>query len=99
MARKKCEEENECLEGNSNIFLLGIATSLDALAIGFSFSLVPHLNIFSVVLEIGLITFFISAVGVYMGNKFGNILGYKAEYFGGIILILIAFKTLISEFI
>ncbi|MEG0839979.1 MAG: manganese efflux pump MntP family protein [Cetobacterium sp.] len=99
---QKCDEDiknSDDSETKSNILLLGIATSIDALAIGFSFSFVQNLNIISIIIEIGLITFIISGMGVYIGNKFGNILGYKATYFGGGLLILIGFKTLLLEFI
>lgn len=90
----KCEKEGICrLSGD--LILLAIATSIDALAIGFSFALNKNLNIVKSVTTIGIITFAISFSGVLLGNKIGNILSNKAEYFGGFILIGIAFKTLL----
>lgn len=95
---QKCENTGKC-DISSNIILLGIATSIDALAVGFSFSLIPGLNIYSSVIVIGIITFIISSAGVYIGNKAGQLLGYKAEYAGGLILIGMGFKNLIEHII
>ena len=52
------------------------------------------INIVKSISVIGIITFFISFVGVYLGSKIGKFINAKAEYFGGAILILIAFKSL-----
>lgn len=93
---QKCKTKGEC-DLASNIFILGIATSIDALAVGFSFSLLPGLNIYSTVAIIGIVTFIISSMGVYLGNKAGELLGYKAEYIGGFILIGMGTKILISH--
>ena len=80
---------------SGDLIMLGVATSIDALAIGFSFSLLQNINIFKSITVIGLITFIISFSGVCLGSKIGKHINTKAEYFGGGILILIAFKTLI----
>ncbi|WP_319200246.1 manganese efflux pump MntP family protein [uncultured Ilyobacter sp.] len=93
---QKCETEGKC-DVSSNIILLGIATSIDALAVGFSFSLLPGLNIYSTIFIIGIVTFIISSAGVYMGNKAGQLLGYKAEYAGGFILIGMGCKILFEH--
>lgn len=93
---KNNSEENT---GIKNLFFLGIATSIDALAVGFTFSLTKIINIYFPALIIGIVTFFIAGSGVIIGNKFGTLLGNKAQYLGGIILILIAAKTLITNFI
>jgi putative Mn2+ efflux pump MntP len=97
-AREVSEESNEDdkINENSNIILLGIATSIDALAVGFSFSLIPNLNIYSAIVTIGSITFLLSSFGVILGNKVGQLLGSKAEYLGGIILILMGIIELFS---
>ena len=94
---QKCETTGQC-ELTSNVFMLGFATSIDALAIGFSFSLVPNLNIIYSISVIGVITFFISSIGVYLGYKVGHLISYKTEYLGGTILILMGFKSLIENF-
>ncbi len=93
---QKCENHGKC-DISSNIIALGVATSIDALAVGFSFSLVPGLNIYSTVFIIGVITFIISSAGVYIGNKAGQFLGYKAEYAGGFILIGMGCKVLFEH--
>jgi len=93
-----CDINGRC-EKNSNIIVLGIATSIDALAVGFSFSLLPGLNIYFSVAIIGVITFILSSVGVYIGNKVGQLLGAKAEYMGGIILIGMGINILIKHLV
>ena len=95
---QECEEKEKC-NMMSNLFLLGFATSIDALAIGFSFSLVPNLDIYYSIELIGLITFFIVSVGVYLGHKMGHLISYKTEYLGGGILILMGLKAFVSHFI
>lgn len=90
----KCQREGVCrLSGD--LVLLGVATSIDALAIGFSFSLIKNIDIFKSITVIGLITFLISFSGVYLGSKIGKFVNTKVEYFGGIILILIGIKALL----
>ncbi len=88
-----CEKEGIC-KLSRDLIMLGVATSIDALAIGFSFSLLQNINIFKSITVIGLITFIISFSGVYLGSKIGKHVNAKAEYLGGAILIIIAFKTL-----
>lgn len=99
----KCEcEENECnlSEAGKGLLALGIATSIDALAVGFTFSLTNTMpNIFLSVAIIGITTLIISMGGVYLGRKFGTFLESKAQYLGGFILIAIGIKSLISVFI
>lgn len=90
----KCDIHGRC-EKSSNIIVLGIATSIDALAVGFSFSLLPGLNIYFSIAVIGVITFILSSIGVYLGNRIGQLLGAKAEYAGGIILIAIGINILV----
>lgn len=81
------------------LFSLAIATSLDALVIGITFSLL-HITIIFPVLFIGAITFILSLLGVYLGKKFGNFFdASKVEIAGGIILIIIGLKILIESLI
>lgn len=94
----RCETTGKC-DLSTNILMLGFATSIDALAIGFSFSLVPNLNIIYSIGVIGLITFIISSAGVYLGYRVGHLINYKTEYLGGGILVLMGFKALIENFI
>jgi putative Mn2+ efflux pump MntP len=95
---QECEVKGKC-EISSNLFLLGFATSIDALAIGFSFSLVPNLDIYYSIEMIGMITFLIASLGVYLGHKVGHLISYKTEYLGGGILVLMGIKAFISHFI
>lgn len=98
-----CEcDENGCdiEEAGKGLLALGIATSIDALAVGFTFSLTEVMpNIFLSVTLIGIITFVISAAGVYMGRKFGTLLESKAQFLGGSILILLGAKSLLGVFL
>ncbi len=74
----------------------GIATSIDALAIGISFA-VMRTNIILAVSCIGIITFFCSLFGVFLGKKFDLFLKEKAEIFGGCILIIIGLRIFIEH--
>lgn len=78
------------------MFILAIATSIDALAVGitFAFLQVPIVEAISI---IGITTFVISVIGVYVGNFFGNRYKKKAELVGGMILILIGVKILLEH--
>lgn len=77
--------------------VLAIATSIDALAVGITFALLPDVNIIAAVLFIGVITFVLSSVGLKTGNIFGMKYKSKAEIAGGIILILIGAKILLEH--
>ncbi|MGL4999636.1 MAG: manganese efflux pump MntP family protein [Cetobacterium sp.] len=95
---QECETEGKC-NMMSNLLLLGFATSIDALAIGFSFSLVKDLDIYYSIEIIGVITFLIASIGVYLGHKVGHLISYKTEYLGGGILVLMGLKSFIGHFI
>ena len=77
--------------------VLAIATSIDALAVGITFALLPDVNIFAAVLFIGIITFVLSCVGLKIGNVFGLKYKSRAEIAGGAILILIGLKILLEH--
>ncbi len=77
--------------------LLAVATSIDALAVGITFALLPDVNIFLAVALIGAVTFILSAVGLKVGHVFGAKYKNKAELVGGIILILIGIKILLEH--
>ncbi len=78
------------------LFMLAIATSIDALATGIMFAIV-QVEIVSTVLLIGCTTFAISFVGVVIGNKFGSKYEKASNIIGGIVLILIGIKVLIDH--
>lgn len=75
------------------MFMLAIATSIDALAVGISLAAIDRPIVESATI-IGVVTFIISIVGVYIGNFFGNRYKKRAELAGGIILVLIGVKIL-----
>lgn len=79
-----------------SIVLLGIATSIDALAIGVGFAFLD-VNIFYASAVIGIITFGLSLFCVFMGKKLGSIFQKYAEIFGGTILIALGIKILIEH--
>lgn len=78
------------------LIFLGIATSIDALAAGLSFALFDMDIIFPSFI-IGIVTFGMSFAGVYLGSRFGEILGKRAEIIGGCILIFLGIKILIES--
>ena len=75
---------------------LAIATSIDALAVGVTFAFL-EVNIVLAITLIGVITFAISAAGVKIGNVFGTRFKSKAEFAGGVILILLGIKILVEH--
>ena len=77
------------------ITLLAFATSIDALAVGISFAFL-QVEIWSAASYIGVITFILSIIGVLVGNRFGVKFKSKAEFAGGIILVLIGIKILLE---
>ena len=82
------EEKSKGELSNKELTTLAIATSIDALAVGISFAFL-NVNIVSLSLIIGLITFIVCFIGVIAGKKIGGIFKDYAELIGGIILIFI----------
>ena len=78
------------------VFLLAIATSIDALAVGISMAFL-HVDILKAAGTIGITTFLLSSIGVVIGKKFGARYKDKATLAGGIILILIGTKILLEH--
>ena len=76
--------------------VLAIATSIDALAVGVTFAFL-NVNIVLAVSLIASITFIISCIGVKLGNVFGDKYEKKAEFSGGLVLILIGLKILLEH--
>ena len=89
------EEEMDAAMDMKSMFVLAIATSIDALAVGVSFAFM-QVQIVWAVLFIGVITFVLSAIGVKVGCLFGTKYKSKAELAGGIVLILIGLKILLE---
>lgn len=78
------------------LFLLSIATSIDALAVGFSFSLLKIDLLFPAAI-IGVVCFMMTAVGMIFGKGLARIFGRKVEILGGLVLIAIGMKILIEH--
>lgn len=75
---------------------LAVATSIDALAVGVTFSFL-QVQIVPAISFIGIITFILSAVGIKLGNTFGAKYKSKAEFAGGLVLILMGIKILLEH--
>ena len=80
------------------LLVLSVATSIDALAIGITLSLVAA-SIVTAVTVIGLVTFVLSYLGVMIGKRFGHIFENKIEAFGGIMLIILGVKILLEHMV
>ena len=99
-AFKNEKDDCECCNNSINvkeIFIMAIATSIDALAVGITFAMIPDTNIFISIGIIGVITFVLSGIGVFIGNKFGSKYEQKAQIAGGIILVLMGIKILLEH--
>lgn len=98
-AIKGDDEEDVCSVklGLGELTVLAVATSIDALAVGITFALLPDTNIWTSVALIGVVTFVLSAVGVVIGNKCSARFENKAEIAGGVILILLGVKILLEH--
>ena len=94
------EEETSCAVGDrlhvKQLFLMAIATSIDALAVGVTFAFL-EVSIVPAVLTIGCTTFVLSIAGVAVGNFFGARYKKRAELTGGLILILMGTKILLEH--
>lgn len=111
MIREACSKEQEEESAGTDVktmFLMAVATSIDALAVGITFAMVPlglcaavsqFLNVLIAVAAIGITTFALSCVGVKVGNVFGTAYKSKAEFVGGVILILLGIKILVEHFL
>ena len=102
---KDDEETSEAFDLKT-MFLMAVATSIDALAVGITFACVPVkliaasalINTLIAVVIIGIVTFILSCIGVKIGNVFGSKYKSKAEFAGGAILILLGLKILLEHF-
>ena len=90
---------DDCTEVSADLsfrimFVMAVATSIDALAVGISLAMAGSVSIWPAVLLIGMTTFVLSAAGVKIGNLFGSRFEKKAQLAGGVILILLGVKIL-----
>ncbi len=99
LSKEEREEEETGSVSHKELLVLAVATSIDALAVGVTFSMLElAVSIGAAVALIGCTTFVISLAGVYVGNVFGAKYKSKAEFVGGAILILIGVKILLERF-
>lgn len=99
MIREALSKNEEKVDNSLDIktmFMLAVATSIDALAVGISLS-VFDINIWLSVLCIGVTTFLFSAAGLKIGSLFGTRYKSKAEFLGGAILIILGIKTVLEH--
>ncbi|MBR1853874.1 MAG: manganese efflux pump [Lachnospiraceae bacterium] len=99
MIREALSGEEESTDDSLDVktmFLLAVATSIDALAVGITFAFL-QVSIVPAVSFIGSITFLLSCTGVKVGNTFGTKYKAKAEVTGGVILILLGVKILLEH--
>ena len=92
---KDIENSNDNIDFKT-MFVLAIATSIDALAVGITFAFL-NVNLPLSIIIIGLVTFMLCLIGVKIGNKFGDKYERKAEAVGGLILIFIGVKILLEH--
>lgn len=95
----KCDECKDESLGFKTMLVMAIATSIDALAVGVSFAFTdfePNWFVYIAFILIGIITFTLSSIGVKIGNIFGTKYKSKAEFAGGLILILLGLKILLE---
>lgn len=88
----KCNDDVDV----KTMVILAIATSIDALAVGITFACL-RINIILPIISIGVITFILSVIGVIIGNRFGDKYKSKAEFAGGLLLILLGIKILLEH--
>ena len=78
------------------LILLSIATSIDALAVGFSIALL-NVQVFAASLIIGIVAAIMTLIGMFFGKRLGAVFGRRMELLGGLILIAIGVKTVIEN--
>lgn len=78
------------------LLMLSIATSIDALAVGISFAFLK-ISIAAFIIVVGTVTFLLSFLGVFIGNRFGHFFEKRIEIIGGLILIGIGVKILVEH--
>ena len=92
-----CCEDHDADLSFKTMFVMAVATSIDALAVGISLAMAGNVNIWLAALLIGLCTCGFSAAGVKIGNVFGSRFEKKAQMAGGFILILLGLKILLEH--
>ena len=96
--KKNDNSDNPDISKGFLLLILSVATSIDALAVGLTFAVI-EINILPASLIIGIVAFISTALGYSLGKKIGPLIGKRAEAIGGIILIGIGIKILLSHII
>ncbi len=98
---KECEECPESCKtlGIGALMVQGVATSIDALSVGFTIAEYNFAMALVAVIIIAVVTFFICFAGILIGKKFGTKLAGKAGFFGGVILVFIGIEIFVTSFI
>lgn len=98
LQREECAcEYNEAAFGVKTMLTMAIATSIDALAVGVGFAILPDVNVSFAITSIGITTFLLSAIGVKIGSIFGAKYKFVAELVGGVVLVGMGAKILIEH--
>ena len=89
------EQKEECLDPTRgfSLVMLSVATSIDALGVGFSLGILSH-NLFGVAVSIGIIAGVMTWLAMKLGNILSEKFAHRIEIFGGLILVAISFKLL-----
>ena len=95
-ARKKDTEAEKSGLGIAALFVQGIATSIDALSVGFTIASYYWLKALTASLIIAVVTFLICIIGLCIGKKFGTHFSNQAQILGGVILIAIGLEIFIT---
>ena len=96
-SKEECCNDNDADLSVKTMFVMAVATSIDALAVGISLAMAGDVNIYVAVVLIGVITFSLSALGVKIGNIFGSRYEKPAQIAGGLILIILGIKILLEH--
>ncbi len=92
-----CEDEQNADLSVKTMFVMAVATSIDALAVGVSLAMAGDVNIFLAVIFIGIMTCLLSTLGVKIGNVFGSRFEKSAQIAGGVILVVLGLKILLEH--
>ena len=102
MLREAFSKEEACAYCQADLsfktmFVMAVATSIDALAVGISLAMAQGVNIWLAIALIGVVTFGMCCLGVKIGSIFGSKFEKKAQIAGGVILILLGVKILLEH--
>ena len=94
--RKKGDDEAPTKMGLHELLIMGVATSIDALSVGFTIAEYQVLQAVVAALIIGVVTYIICMVGLFLGKKFGTRFSSKAQILGGVILIVLGVEIFVK---